>query len=71
MFAGAGLAVNGQDEVPSGGPETQLSVRTSLASARIGGRLAAYLARYKCLSRLYTNPDLRMFLRWCVNQLDP
>jgi hypothetical protein len=34
--------------------------------------VAAYLARYKGLSRYHTESDLRVFLRWCTDRsLDP
>jgi integrase/recombinase XerD len=34
--------------------------------------VAAYLARYKGLSRYHTESDLRVFLRWCADRgLDP
>jgi len=34
--------------------------------------VAAYLARYKSLSRAHTDSDLQMFLRWCAeHDLDP
>jgi hypothetical protein len=34
--------------------------------------IAAYLARYKGLSRYHTESDLRVFLRWCADRgLDP
>ncbi len=34
--------------------------------------IAAYLARYKGLSRVHTSSDLQVFLRWCAeHQLDP
>lgn len=34
--------------------------------------VAAYLARYKGLSRSHTDSDLQVFLRWCAErELDP
>jgi site-specific recombinase XerD len=34
--------------------------------------IAAHLARYKGLSRVHTNSDLQVFLRWCIDhELDP
>jgi integrase/recombinase XerD len=34
--------------------------------------VAAYLGRYKGMSRMHTESDLRIFLRWCTNlDLDP
>ena len=34
--------------------------------------IAAYLARYQGQSRIHTDSDLRVYLRWCADQrLDP
>jgi integrase/recombinase XerD len=38
----------------------------------IRAAVAAYLARYKGLSRSHTDSDLQVFLRWCGDRnLDP
>jgi hypothetical protein len=34
----------------------------------LGAAVAAYLGRYRGQTRLHTNSDLRIFLRWCDEQ---
>ncbi len=51
---------------------TQFGKPVSFTDPRLSLAMAAYLARFKGQSRLHTDSDLRVFLRWCTARgLDP